>query len=48
MIMNVEDPPEVICLGARPYWRRGGDGVIPLWSDADDKTQDTLTEDDMV
>lgn len=47
MIMNVEDPPEIICLGARPFLR-GGEGLISLWSDADDKTQDRLTEEDMV
>lgn len=48
MIMNVENPPDVICFNARPFWGgRGGDGVITLWSDADDKTQGRLTEEDM-
>jgi hypothetical protein len=46
MIMNVEDPPE-ICVGAEPFLGEG-EGVLSLWSDADEKTQDRLTEEDMV
>jgi len=37
MIMNVEDPPEIICLGAEPFLGEG-EGVLSLWSDANDKT----------
>jgi hypothetical protein len=46
MIMNVENPPEVIRLGAKHFLEEG-EGGISLWSDADEKSRKRMTGRDM-